>query len=174
MGADPPEGCGERVDFGDESPGPCKCIFQRDTGSMPLRDQADPAPYIATIGAADLARGCLIDLGRMIGRRNPLRDLLGLSRLVRHISHSFVFLCREISAFRWRMRCDIVFSRLTASKGSSLILVNNAFLSTLSTLASPTARTVAERISFSNTAISPKKSPASRNARCCSPPFRES
>jgi len=69
---------------------------------MPLRDQADPAPDIAAIGAADLAGGRLADLGRMIGRRDPLRDLRvqflrGLSKAGRRVSHNFVFLCREIS-----------------------------------------------------------------------------
>ncbi len=48
---------------------------------------------------------------------------------------------------------------------------NRVFLSIFNTRASPAARTVADRTSFSNTDISPKKLPASRKARCCSPPL---
>ena len=73
-------------------------------------------------------------------------------------------------AFASRRRDDIVFSMLTARWGLSWSRRSTVFLSTSSTRASPTARTVAERVSFSKIAISPKNSPALSVPSWCSSP----
>ena len=128
-----PQSRGKRVYRGDRSPGCFKSLVFRNTGLVRLRHDTDPATYIPAIGAGVLTRR---QGGRLFGpvrRRNGTR-----CRAVFHFmftAQSCTFRCREISAFRSRMRCDMVFRRLTASNGSSRIRVSRVRLSIFKTRA---------------------------------------